>query len=68
MTTKLDREVKLCCYKSEILFVVAIDWIIRQIPNNTKLSIKWVDDITLEDMDFADYTASTTAKAPTDKP
>ena len=42
------------CVLSPILFLVAIDWVMRETIGNQKRGIRWTLKSTLEDLDFAD--------------
>ena len=46
--------VKQGCIMSQLLFSVAIDWVMRKSTENEQTGIKWIDNSVLEDLDYAD--------------
>jgi len=42
------------CVMSSTLFIIAIDWVLRQTTADTPRGIRWGTFSTLEDLDFAD--------------
>ena len=42
------------CILSPLLFGITIDWITKRSMENKTTGIKWLNNTTLEDLDFAD--------------
>ena len=51
---KISTGVKQGCILSPFLFVLGIDWIMKETISNEKRGIRWTLTTTLEDLDFAD--------------
>ena len=58
----VDSGVRQGCILSPILFLVAIDWIMRQTTSDRPRGIQWTPFTQLEDLDFADDLALMSSK------
>ena len=46
--------VRQVCILSPLLFGIIIDWVMKRSMENKTTGIKWLNNTTLEDLDFAD--------------
>jgi len=55
-SSRFQVETSVCqgCILSPVLFAIAIDWMLRRTTDNSTGGIKWSEDESLCDLDFAD--------------
>lgn len=61
-TFAITTGVQLGCLHSPLIFLIAIDWIMRRTSESKRTGTQWTLFAQLEDLDFADYLAPISEK------